>query len=77
MVPALSHLSAVAAKAALTKAGCELGKIKKEKRPKSTAGLSYGVVAESPVAHSIVARDGKVNVTLGWFKRPKRPGQKR
>lgn len=75
-VPKLSHLSPAAAKTALIRAGCELGKVKKEKRPKGTAGLSYGVVAESPSAGSVVALNGKVNVTLGWFKSPKPRGQK-
>ena len=70
LVPKLSHLSLGAAKSALAKAGCQIGNIKRQKRPTSTKGLSYGVLSEAPAAGMTVALASKVKVTVGWFKPP-------
>lgn len=70
-VPKLSHLSLSAVRSALGKAGCALGKVKQLKRPKSTKGLSFGVLAQSPAGGTITAASSKVSVTLGWFKHRK------
>ncbi len=72
-VPRLSHVSVSAAKRMLAKAGCAVGKIKYLKRPKSTRGLSYGVVVQSPGSGASIVLGGRVNVTLGWFKKPATP----
>jgi hypothetical protein len=70
-VPKLSHLSLRDAKSVLGKAGCALGKVKQLKRPKSTKGLSFGVLAQSPASGTTTAAPSKVSVTLGWFKHRK------
>ncbi len=69
-VPRLSHVSLSAAKAALTSAGCRVGKIKYEKRPKTTKGLAYGVILQSPGSGTKVPLESKVSVTVGWFRKP-------
>jgi hypothetical protein len=70
-VPSLTHLTAAQAKSHLTAAHCALGKQTKRRKPRSTRGLKYGVVAQSLKANTTHASGTKVNVTLGWYKPPK------
>jgi hypothetical protein len=70
-VPSLTHLTAAQAKSHLTAAHCSLGKQTKRRKPRSTRGLKYGVVAQSLKTSTTHPGGTKVNVTLGWYKPPK------